>query len=116
MPGHLLYLGECTGVVVKTEGRAAYHVGVTDVFSDMAFIQKIHAPNVGLITLGGHFTMSPEIAAMACNEFLELEIVVPMHFATLPVLAPDARQFVAGSSAAGSKFCHREAVLLCRRG
>ncbi len=93
--GMPIYLGECTGFVIKAEGQAVYHAGDTDVFSDMALIQKIHAPTVGLLPIGGHFTMSPETAALACNEFLELDIVVPMHFATFPVLAPDASEFSA---------------------
>ena len=87
------YMGTATGFVVKSGESAVYHAGDTDIFSDMALIQKIHSPNVGLIPIGGHYTMSPETAAMACNEFLDLEIVVPMHYGTFPVLAENADEF-----------------------
>jgi L-ascorbate metabolism protein UlaG (beta-lactamase superfamily) len=32
-------------------------------------------------------------AALACNEFLDLEVIVPMHYKTFPVLADKADEF-----------------------
>lgn len=88
-----VYMGASAGLVVRSGEWAVYHAGDTDIFSDMALIQRIHRPNVGLIPIGGHYTMSPRTAAMACNEFLDLEIVIPMHYGTFPVLVPDADEF-----------------------
>ena len=88
-----VYMGVCAGFVVKAGRWSVYHAGDTDVFSDMALIQKLHQPNVGLLPIGGHFTMDAKAAALACNELLDLEVVVPMHFKTFPVLAEGAEGF-----------------------
>jgi L-ascorbate metabolism protein UlaG (beta-lactamase superfamily) len=89
----IVYMGVCAGFVIKGEGTSVYHAGDTDVFSDMALIQKLHEPKVGLLPIGGHFTMDARAAALACNELMEFEIVVPMHFKTFPVLAGGAEEF-----------------------
>jgi L-ascorbate metabolism protein UlaG (beta-lactamase superfamily) len=89
----MLYMGVCAGFVVKAEGHAVYHAGDTDVFSDMGLIQRLHSPDVGLIPIGGHFTMDARAAALACNEFLDLDVIVPMHFKTFGVLAEGAEEF-----------------------
>lgn len=91
--GHMLYMGVCAGFVVKAGRWSIYHTGDTDVFSDMALIQRLHEPNVGLIPIGGHFTMDAKAAALACNELLHLEVIVPMHYKTFPVLAGGAEEF-----------------------
>lgn len=91
--GRMIYMGICAGFVVKAGRWSVYHTGDTDVFSDMALIQRLHQPNVGLIPIGGHFTMDARAAALACNEFLDLEVIVPMHYKTFPVLASGADDF-----------------------
>lgn len=91
--GRMVYMGICAGFVVKAGLWSVYHTGDTDVFSDMALIQRLHQPNVGLIPIGGHFTMDARAAALACNEFLDLEVIVPMHYKTFPVLASGADEF-----------------------
>ena len=91
--GKPVYMGACAGFVIRAGDRSVYHAGDTDIFSDMALIQKIHEPRVGLIPIGGHYTMSPNTAAMACNDLFDLEIIVPMHFGTFPVLAQNAEEF-----------------------
>lgn len=91
--GRMLYMGVCAGFVIKAGRWSVYHTGDTDVFSDMALIQRLHAPNVGLVPIGGHFTMDARGAALACNEFLDLEVIVPMHYKTFPVLASAADDF-----------------------
>jgi len=91
--GRMVYMGICAGFVVKAGRWSVYHTGDTDVFSDMALIQRLHRPNVGLVPIGGHFTMDARGAALACNEFLDLEVIVPMHYKTFPVLADKADEF-----------------------
>jgi L-ascorbate metabolism protein UlaG (beta-lactamase superfamily) len=86
-------MGSCAGFVISAGGEAVYHAGDTDIFSDMALIQRIHKPTVGLIPMGGCFTMDARVAAMACNELLDLEVVVPMHYGSFPVVAPNADEF-----------------------
>ncbi len=91
------YLGNPTGLIVKAPGQpTVWHMGDTDIFSDMALICEIHAPKIVFLPIGDRFTMSPATAALAVKRFLPgVETVVPMHFGTFPILAPDASAFVA---------------------
>ena len=86
-------MGDPAGFVIKTAERTVYHAGDTEIFSDMALIQRIHRPTVGLIPIGDRFTMGPETAALACNEFLDLEVIVPIHWGTFDLLTGDPETF-----------------------
>jgi L-ascorbate metabolism protein UlaG (beta-lactamase superfamily) len=81
------YLGEATGIVVELEnGTKIYFAGDTCVFGDMQLIGRIYAPDVAVLPIGGHFTMDPREAAVAC-ELLGAKRVVPCHYGTFPLLA-----------------------------
>ncbi|MDQ3349578.1 MAG: metal-dependent hydrolase [Acidobacteriota bacterium] len=81
-----VYLGEPAGFVVRTEDNEAfYFAGDTAVFGDMRLIAEMHAPGIGFLPIGDHFTMGPEGAALAAR-MLGLRQVVPMHYGTFPVL------------------------------
>jgi L-ascorbate metabolism protein UlaG (beta-lactamase superfamily) len=86
-------MGDPAGFVIKTPERAVYHTGDTEIFSDMALIQRIHKPTVGLISIGDRFTMGPETAAIACNELLDLELIVPIHWGTFDLLSGRPEHF-----------------------
>jgi L-ascorbate metabolism protein UlaG (beta-lactamase superfamily) len=80
------YLGEAAGVVVELEdGKTIYFAGDTCVFGDMQLIGRIYSPDVAVLPIGGHFTMDPREAAVAC-ELLGVQKVVPMHYGTFPLL------------------------------
>jgi L-ascorbate metabolism protein UlaG (beta-lactamase superfamily) len=82
----LVYGGEACGYVVEFDnGVKIYHAGDTNVFGDMAIIRDLYAPQIAMIPIGDHYTMSPREAAFACN-LLKPQMVIPMHFATFPVL------------------------------
>jgi L-ascorbate metabolism protein UlaG (beta-lactamase superfamily) len=49
--------------------------------------------DLGLIPIGDRFTMGPETAALACNEFLDLEVIVPIHWGTFDLLSGHPDQF-----------------------
>ncbi|MEP9355901.1 metal-dependent hydrolase [Xanthobacter sp. KR7-65] len=91
------YLGNPTGLIIKAPGEPTiWHMGDTDIFSDMALMCEIHAPKVVFIPIGDRFTMGPAVAAMAVKRFLPgVEVVVPIHYGTFPLLVPDASAFVA---------------------
>ena len=55
----------------------------------MALIQRLYAPKVGFLPVGDRFTMNPSHAAIACNEFLDLDLVVPIHWGTFDLLHGD---------------------------
>jgi L-ascorbate metabolism protein UlaG (beta-lactamase superfamily) len=84
--GRIIYGGEAVGYVIEFEnGFKIYHAGDTAVFSDMKLIAEIYRPELVMIPIGDLFTMSPVEAAYACR-FLSPKYVVPMHYATFPVL------------------------------
>jgi L-ascorbate metabolism protein UlaG (beta-lactamase superfamily) len=82
----LVYGGEACGYVVEfSNGLKIYHAGDTNVFGDMAIIRELYAPDIAMLPIGDHFTMGPREGAYACN-LLKAKTVIPMHFATFPVL------------------------------
>ncbi len=84
--GSIVYGGEACGYVLELPGGVKlYHAGDTAVFSDMAIIRDLYAPEIALLPIGDHFTMSPREAAYACK-LLQPKFVIPMHFGTFPVL------------------------------
>ncbi|MGQ3674614.1 metal-dependent hydrolase [Xanthobacter sp. TB0139] len=90
------YLGNPTGLIVKVPGQpTVWHMGDTDIFSDMELICEIHAPKVVFVPIGDRYTMGAKVAAMAVKRFLPgVAVVVPIHYGTFPILAPDAKEFV----------------------
>jgi L-ascorbate metabolism protein UlaG (beta-lactamase superfamily) len=82
----LIYGGEACGYVVEFEnGVKIYHAGDTNVFGDMQIIHELYAPEIAMLPIGDHYTMSPREAAYACK-LLKPKTVIPMHFGTFPVL------------------------------
>jgi L-ascorbate metabolism protein UlaG (beta-lactamase superfamily) len=80
------YLGEAAGLVVELEdGKTIYFAGDTCVFGDMQLIGRIYSPDLAVLPIGGHFTMDPREAAVAC-ELLGAQRVLPCHYGTFPLL------------------------------
>jgi L-ascorbate metabolism protein UlaG (beta-lactamase superfamily) len=80
------YTGEPCGLVVELEdGKSVYFAGDTCVFGDMQLIGRIYEPDVAVLPIGGHYTMEPREAAVAC-ELLGVKRVVPCHWGTFPLL------------------------------
>jgi L-ascorbate metabolism protein UlaG (beta-lactamase superfamily) len=79
--------GVPVGYVVELEnGFKIYHSGDTDVFGDMALINKLLRPDLALFCIGGHFTMGPERAAYALRELIKPKQVIPIHYGTYPII------------------------------
>lgn len=93
--GEFKYLGNPFGLIVKADGRVLYHMGDTDIFSDMALINEIHAPDIGIVPIGDRFTMSGRTAALACKRYFKFKTVIPCHYGTFPIIDPDAAKFLA---------------------
>jgi L-ascorbate metabolism protein UlaG (beta-lactamase superfamily) len=82
----IVYGGEACGYVVEfSNGLKIYHAGDTAAFKDMEIIHELYHPEIAMLPIGDHFTMSPRDAAYACG-MLKPKVVVPMHFATFPLL------------------------------
>jgi L-ascorbate metabolism protein UlaG (beta-lactamase superfamily) len=80
------YGGSPVGYVIEiAKGPTIYHAGDTDVFIGMSLIADRYHPTVALLPIGGHFTMDPTGAALA-TKMLKVKTVIPMHYATFPML------------------------------
>lgn len=102
--GVSVYLGNPCGVIVTAAGEpTVYHLGDTDIFSDMALIAEIYQPKIAFVPIGDRFTMSPKTAALAVNKFLKVETVVPCHYASFPPLEKNADKFVAAMKGSTTK-------------
>ena len=96
-----LYLGEPAGFVVELEdGTRLYHAGDTAAFGDMRLIAELHRPDLAMLPIGGHYTMDPTAAALAV-ELLGVRHVLPIHYATFPILAGTPDQLRAALAARG---------------
>ncbi|MET1415185.1 metal-dependent hydrolase [Roseibium sp. HPY-6] len=100
--GEAIYLGNPHGVIVEVPGKKVlYHMGDTDIFSDMALINEIYRPKVGIVPIGDRFTMGGKVAAMACTRFFEFDTIVPCHYGTFPIIdeTPDTFHAAMGPEA-----------------
>jgi L-ascorbate metabolism protein UlaG (beta-lactamase superfamily) len=87
------YSGQASGLIIALrDGPTFYHTGDTDVFGDMALISEFHKIDIMLVCIGDHFTMGPARAAYAVK-LVQPKMVVPMHFATFPVLTGTPEEF-----------------------
>lgn len=89
-------LGNANGVVLKPKsGPVLLHMGDTDVFSDMALINELWQPEIGIVPIGDRFTMGARTAAYACRTYFKFRTVIPCHYGTFSIIAPNADAFVA---------------------
>ncbi|MGI9378571.1 MAG: metal-dependent hydrolase [Methyloligellaceae bacterium] len=95
-----VYLGNAAGVVIKDKqgGKSVYHMGDTDIFGDMALINELHAPEIGIVPIGDRFTMGANRAALACQKYFNFSAIIPCHYATFDLLDQSPDQFVAEMS------------------
>jgi L-ascorbate metabolism protein UlaG (beta-lactamase superfamily) len=102
--GMPIYLGNPCGAIIKAPGEpTVYHLGDTDIFSDMALIAEIHQPKVAMVPIGDRFTMSPATAALALQRFLKVETAIPCHYGSFPIIEPNADKFVAAMKGHATK-------------
>ena len=90
-----VYLGNPCGLVIHAEGKRVYHMGDTDIFSDMGLINEIYSPAVGIVPIGDRFTMGAKTAALACKRFFAFETIIPCHYGTFPIIDPTPDAFIA---------------------
>jgi L-ascorbate metabolism protein UlaG (beta-lactamase superfamily) len=100
--GSNVYLGNPLGLVLHfPEDKTLYHMGDTDIFSDMGLINELHEPKVGLVPVGDRFTMGGAVAALACRRFFNFETVIPCHYKTFGLLDQTPDKFIAGMEGSG---------------
>ena len=104
--GRSVYLGNPNGLVVSSKGAPTlYHMGDTGIFGDMALIAELYQPKIGIIPVGGRFTMDGRMAALAATRYFRFDMVIPCHYGTFDIIAPDASQFADAMQNSGVKLC-----------
>lgn len=91
--GMPIYAGCESGFMIAHGGKTLYAAGDTDVMADMGVFQALHAPDYGILSIGGHFTMDARRAAYAAKTYFEFNTVIPCHYKTFPLLAQSADDF-----------------------
>jgi L-ascorbate metabolism protein UlaG (beta-lactamase superfamily) len=88
-------LGNANGLVLHFDDEPTLlHMGDTDIFGDMALINELHQPDIGLVPVGDRFTMGGAVAALACQRYFSFDTVIPCHYGTFGLLEPNADKFV----------------------
>ncbi len=96
--------GEPAGFVIEMEnGFKVYHMGDTGLFGDMKLIAEYYKPDLVLMPIGGHFVMDPKDAAYATREWLKPKFVIPMHYATFPVLKGTPQEYMTALGQSATK-------------
>ena len=99
-----IYLGNPCGAIIKAKGEpSVYHMGDTDIFSDMALIAEIHQPKIGMVPIGDRFTMGAATAALAVRRFFTFDTVIPCHYGSFPIIDADAQKFLAAMNGHSTK-------------
>jgi len=82
--------GSAAGYIIELEdGKKLYHAGDTGLFSDMRnVISHIYRPQIAMLPIGDRYTMGPFEAAIAA-EWIDPEIIIPMHYNTYPAIEQD---------------------------
>lgn len=90
------YAGAEAGYMIEGEGHVIYVSGDTDIMADMAWMGELHAPDIGILCAGGHFTMDMKRAAWAARKYFDFKTVIPCHYRTFPLLEQSADALIAG--------------------
>ena len=81
------------GTIVQAgDGTCVYHAGDTCLFGDMEMWGRLYPIDVALLPIGGVFTMDAFQASEAVS-LLKPKKVIPIHYASFPVVAATADAF-----------------------
>jgi len=91
-----VYAGSEAGYMIRGEGHTIYVTGDTDIMADMEWMGDLHAPDIGILCAGGHFTMDMARAAYAAKRYFNFQTVIPCHYRTFPLLEQSAKALADG--------------------
>ena len=90
-------LGNPNGLMLHFDDEASlFHMGDTDIFSDMGLINELHQPDIGIVPIGDRFTMGGAVAALAAQRFFNFKTAIPCHYGSFPIIDQTAEKFIAG--------------------
>jgi L-ascorbate metabolism protein UlaG (beta-lactamase superfamily) len=95
-PNGPVYAGSEAGYMIAGDGHVIYVSGDTDIMADMGWMGEYHAPDIGILCSGGHFTMDMKRAAFAAKKYFDFKTVVPCHYRTFPLLEQSAAVLAEG--------------------
>ncbi|PWE52824.1 metal-dependent hydrolase [Metarhizobium album] len=97
-------LGNANGLMLHFDDEPTlFHMGDTDIFSDMGLINELHQPEIGLVPIGDRFTMGGAVAALACQRFFSFQTAIPCHYGSFGIIDQTPEKFVAGMDGAKTK-------------
>ena len=97
-------LGNANGLMLHFEDEPTlFHMGDTDIFSDMGLINELHQPEIGLVPIGDRFTMGGAVAALACQRFFSFQTAIPCHYGSFGIIDQTPEKFVAGMDGGKTK-------------
>lgn len=89
-------LGNANGAIIKSPAeKTLWHMGDTDIFSDMALLAEIHGVKACICPVGDRFTMSQATAALAMRRFVKPRVAIPCHYGSFSLVDQNADSFVA---------------------
>jgi L-ascorbate metabolism protein UlaG (beta-lactamase superfamily) len=87
------YAGDPAGLILSFEDDLCiYHLGDTNIFSDLVLYGELYEPHIVLAPIGDHYTMGPQEAAYAV-EMIDPNLAVPIHYGTWPPIDSDPNEF-----------------------
>ena len=88
------HAGSEAGFMISGEGKTVYFSGDTDIMADMEWMGELHAPDIGILCAGGHYTMDMARAAWAAKRYFNFKTVIPGHYQTFPLLEQSAQTMI----------------------
>lgn len=93
------------GLLIDFHGTIIYHLGDTCLFSDLRLVaRRGQRIDVALVPIGGYYTMD-RIDAVTAVELIEPDLVIPVHYDTMPQIETDAEAFKSDVESGTSSRC-----------
>lgn len=80
---------ECVGYIIDVDGVRIYHAGDTGITQQMEAMDDLHI-DYALLPIDGIYTMTPEEASRAADEYIKPRFLIPIH--SSPSLLQDIPQ------------------------
>lgn len=90
------YAGEPGGFMIRGEGRTIYFSGDTGITAEMSWMGQYFAPEIGILSAGGHYKMDMAQAAWAAKTYFDFKTVIPQHYRTFDALEQSATRLIEG--------------------
>jgi L-ascorbate metabolism protein UlaG (beta-lactamase superfamily) len=79
-------------IAIASDGFTVFHAGDTSLFCEMELYGRLYPMDLAMLPIGGTFTMDAYQAAEAVK-MIRPEAVLPIHYASVPIVAKSADEF-----------------------